>query len=96
MDKHGDPQAVLTGSTNWTSTAICAQSNNALICQDPNTAAAYLTYWQRIKADAGHQAPGYRSKNDQAVDLKSIDANPVVLSKHEAADQAEGRRRDAR
>jgi len=74
LDKHGDPQAVLTGSTNWTSTAICAQSNNALICQDPNTAAAYFAYWQRIKADAAHQAPGYRSKNDQAIDLKAIDA----------------------
>jgi hypothetical protein len=75
VDASDQPQAVLTGSTNWTSTAICAQSNNALICEDPNVAAAYLEYWKRLKedTDAGaRQAAGYRTANDAVVDLASV------------------------
>ena len=34
-DAQGKPQAVMTGSTNWTSTGICGQSNNAFIRDDP-------------------------------------------------------------
>jgi len=36
------PQAVLFGSTNWTSHALCAQTNNAVIARSPALAAAYL------------------------------------------------------
>jgi hypothetical protein len=34
-DKKKQPQAVLSGSTNWTSTGLCAQSNNAIIIESP-------------------------------------------------------------
>ncbi len=45
------PKAVLTGSTNWTATGLCAQTNNALVIDDPNVAKRYLAYWQTLKAD---------------------------------------------
>jgi len=34
LDK-GGPQAVLFGSTNWTSNALCAQTNNSVIARSP-------------------------------------------------------------
>ena len=35
LDKHGKPTTVWTGSTNWTPTGLCAQTNNTII----------LTFW---------------------------------------------------
>src|SRR6185369_12494959 len=32
VDRHGTAKAVLFGSTNWTSTGLCAQTNNAMVC----------------------------------------------------------------
>jgi len=51
VDARGKPQAVLTGSTNWTATGLCAQTNNALVIVDPNVAQRYLDYWNVLKAD---------------------------------------------
>ena len=51
VDSSGTPKAVLSGSTNWTYIALCAQSNNALIVEDDQVAAAYFDYWNRLKAD---------------------------------------------
>jgi len=67
-DKKGKAQAVLLGSTNWTDTGVCAQSNNALIAEDDTIATAYLHYWNRLKADtdqSGHgpQGPELRQAN---------------------------------
>ncbi|HEY1576869.1 MAG TPA: phospholipase D-like domain-containing protein [Terracidiphilus sp.] len=45
------PQAVLTGSTNWTDTGLCAQTNNAIIIEDSSIASRYLAYWNKLKAD---------------------------------------------
>lgn len=45
------PQAVLTGSTNWTATGLCAQTNNVLVIDDPKVAARYMAYWKALKAD---------------------------------------------
>jgi phosphatidylserine/phosphatidylglycerophosphate/cardiolipin synthase-like enzyme len=50
VDKKG-PQAVLSGSTNWTSTGLCAQSNNAIIVEQPALAREYLDYWNLLKKD---------------------------------------------
>jgi phosphatidylserine/phosphatidylglycerophosphate/cardiolipin synthase-like enzyme len=65
------PQAVLTGSTNWTATGLCAQTNNTLVIDDPDVAARYLQYWQKLMADeqahekdgGTFQAPALRSFN---------------------------------
>ena len=51
VDKDGKPQAVLFGSTNWTSTGLCAQTNNTLVIEDAKVAARYLSYWKQLVAD---------------------------------------------
>jgi len=51
LDAQNKPTAVLTGSTNWTPTGLCAQTNNSLIVRSPTVAKAYSDYWDRLKAD---------------------------------------------
>jgi phosphatidylserine/phosphatidylglycerophosphate/cardiolipin synthase-like enzyme len=51
VDAAGVPCAVLTGSTNWTSTGVAGQTNNAILVEDPAAAQAFLTYWQRMHDD---------------------------------------------
>ena len=73
--KGGKPQAVLFGSTNWTSNALCAQTNNSIIARSPTLAALYKDYWDRLKADTkpagkggkAQQAPALRSKDAKAL-----------------------------
>lgn len=48
----GVPQSVFTGSTNWTSTGVAGQTNNALLIDDNGVAGVFLDYWNRMKADA--------------------------------------------
>lgn len=48
LDPSGKPQSVFTGSTNWTSTGIAGQTNNALLVEDEAVAKAFLDYWQRM------------------------------------------------
>jgi len=56
VDGNKGPQAVLMGSTNWTATGLCAQTNNTLVIDDPDVAARYLKYWEQLKADEeGHE-----------------------------------------
>ena len=68
-DAGNTPQAVLLGSTNWTDTAVCAQSNNALVVANPDLARAYLDYWKRLHADCtddrSRQGPQLRESNMQ-------------------------------
>ena len=47
----GKPTAVMTGSTNWTETGLCAQSNNCIIVEDDAVAADYFAYWNALKGD---------------------------------------------
>ena len=49
--KGGKPTAVMTGSTNWTETGLCTQSNNTIIVEDGDIAADYFAYWSRLRAD---------------------------------------------
>jgi phosphatidylserine/phosphatidylglycerophosphate/cardiolipin synthase-like enzyme len=50
-DGQDRPLAVLTGSTNWTDTGLCTQSNNTIVSRSVDLAQAYLDYWRRLKAD---------------------------------------------
>jgi phosphatidylserine/phosphatidylglycerophosphate/cardiolipin synthase-like enzyme len=73
------PEAVFTGSTNWTANALCAQSNNAVLIEDPTVAQAYLDYWNRLKDDTtedgqGHMGDALRSGNAAA----AVDDAPVA------------------
>lgn len=52
FSKAGQPASVLTGSTNWTSTGLCSQTNNALVVHSEAVAEGYLEYWNRLVADA--------------------------------------------
>jgi len=54
--RDSQPESVLTGSTNWTVTGLCTQSNNALLLHDQAVAQSFLGYWQRLR-NAGNQ-PG--------------------------------------
>jgi phosphatidylserine/phosphatidylglycerophosphate/cardiolipin synthase-like enzyme len=70
VDKKG-PQAVLSGSTNWTPTGLCAQSNNAILIESPELAKEYLAYWKLLKKDTADadddprelQAKKFRASN---------------------------------
>ncbi len=76
----GHPEAVLFGSTNWTSNALCAQTNNSIIARSPKLASAYLDYWQRLRDDTAPQGPGGRAK--QAPAMRAADAKaaaPIAL-----------------
>ena len=48
--KAGTPSAVWTGSTNWTTTGLCTQANNALLIENKAIAALYRTQWDRLAA----------------------------------------------
>ncbi|MBV8091862.1 MAG: hypothetical protein JO110_01255, partial [Acetobacteraceae bacterium] len=47
-DSHQTPQAVWTGSTNWTMTGLCTQANNAVLVQNPALADNYLEQWNTL------------------------------------------------
>jgi phosphatidylserine/phosphatidylglycerophosphate/cardiolipin synthase-like enzyme len=49
---NGETRSVLTGSTNWTSTGLAGQTNNALLIEDDTVAGVFLEYWKRMKQDA--------------------------------------------
>jgi hypothetical protein len=81
----GTPTSILTGSTNWTHTGVCAQANNALILSDGQLAAVYRAYWDDLKAECpsdptakATQSSAFRTKNDQAHDF-TIDKAKVML-----------------
>ena len=42
------PIAVMTGSTNWTETGLCTQSNNCTLSDNENIAADYLASLNRF------------------------------------------------
>ena len=71
-DKGGKPQAVLFGSTNWTPTGLCAQTNNTLVIEDPKLAARYLSYWKKLAADT--KAAKGAAQALQGAKLRSWDA----------------------
>lgn len=49
--ENGKPQTVLTGSTNWTETGLCTQSNNVILLDDEAIAQQYLGFWNDLLAD---------------------------------------------
>lgn len=78
LDKHGKPIVVWSGSTNWTKTGLCAQSNNAIIIESDAVAKAYFDYWTRLHADklpipVPLSAP---LASDQGPALRKADAKP--------------------
>jgi len=79
VDKNNKPQSVLLGSTNWTPTGLCTQTNNSLIIDDADLAKRYLNYWDQLKKDTD-AAKGV-SKDLQGSDLRTWDAKGAELKK---------------
>jgi phosphatidylserine/phosphatidylglycerophosphate/cardiolipin synthase-like enzyme len=85
LTENNTPTAVLSGSTNWTSTGLCTQTNNALVIESKDVAQRYLDYWNALKADVD-AAHGDKSKLQSktlrdfthANNAKSI-SNPIDL-----------------
>lgn len=69
-DGSGKPRAVLTGSTNWTSTGVCTQSNNSVVIENDDLAAAYFDYWHRLQKDTK------TNDSTQGPDLRTADQTP--------------------
>jgi phosphatidylserine/phosphatidylglycerophosphate/cardiolipin synthase-like enzyme len=82
LDDQGNPDAVLTGSTNWTWSGVAGQSNNCTRIDEPGIAAAFSTYWDRLHDDAlAVPVPfGLRNKVNQSDTLKEDDKTPVGVN----------------
>jgi phosphatidylserine/phosphatidylglycerophosphate/cardiolipin synthase-like enzyme len=76
-DKNGKAKAVLLGSTNWTPTGLCAQTNNTLVIDDPKVADRYLSYWQQLAKDT-EEAEGV-AKSLQGKDFRVWNAKGLTL-----------------
>src|SRR6266487_2348671 len=77
LDGTGDPQAVLTGSTNWTYTGLCGQSNNSILIESKEVASLYFGYWNRLKQDS---AQLQQNKGSQGKKLRDEDSQPTNIS----------------
>jgi phosphatidylserine/phosphatidylglycerophosphate/cardiolipin synthase-like enzyme len=76
LDRNGKPIVVWSGSTNWTPTGLCAQSNNTIVIESEDVAKAYFDYWTRLHADK-LPVPKPLSKplaSDQGPALRKADA----------------------
>jgi phosphatidylserine/phosphatidylglycerophosphate/cardiolipin synthase-like enzyme len=78
VDAQGKARAVLLGSTNWTSTGLCTQTNNTLIIEDVALASRYLDYWNQLKKDTD-AAKGVSNALQGAV-LRAWDAKGRSIS----------------
>jgi hypothetical protein len=78
VNKQGTPVAVLLGSTNWTSTGLCAQTNNTIVSEDLGLARRYLDYWHALAKDT-EAADGDR-KALQGKALRGWDAKSKTLA----------------
>jgi phosphatidylserine/phosphatidylglycerophosphate/cardiolipin synthase-like enzyme len=67
----GTPKAVWTGSTNWTDTGLCAQSNNGILIESTDLAAHYMDYWNSLKTDDSAQGPDFRAANNHEHDVNA-------------------------
>ena len=81
LRKGSTAHAVMTGSTNWTSTGLCGQSNNALIVAADDIAAAYDKYWERLRDDKFPMprpptAPG-KAAQCQGAKIRTEDQTPL-------------------
>ena len=81
-DSNQQPIAVWTGSTNWTSTGLCAQSNNTIVVTSQSVAKAYLDYWQRLHDDELPIPDPLNTPlaSTQGRELREADATPVRTS----------------
>lgn len=51
LNSDDKPIVVWTGSTNWTPTGFCGQSNNTIVIESDDVAQAYFEFWTRLHDD---------------------------------------------
>jgi phosphatidylserine/phosphatidylglycerophosphate/cardiolipin synthase-like enzyme len=80
VDANGQAKRVLTGSTNWTDTGLCTQSNNSIIATSASLAGHYLDYWHALADDTAtfpaQADTSVPNRNVQGQPLRTIDAQP--------------------
>ena len=79
----GGPSSVFTGSTNWTSTGVAGQSNNALLIEDDGVAQVFMDYWHRLKADELEVPDPFgrpMSKNQPGLPLRIANETPESVT----------------
>jgi phosphatidylserine/phosphatidylglycerophosphate/cardiolipin synthase-like enzyme len=79
LTEQGVPGTVLTGSTNWTSTGLCTQTNNALVIQSALVANRYLKFWQALKTDVAQSDGVKKALQGQTLRSWNHDTNQTVL-----------------
>ena len=84
LDPAGAPQAVFSGSTNWTSTGIAGQTNNALLIEDAAVARTFLGYWQRMHDSDALPRPTPKlssamGASQQGAAFRAANQTPVVV-----------------
>ncbi|MBK7143328.1 MAG: hypothetical protein IPH75_14735 [bacterium] len=63
VDKDEVPQSVMTGSTNWSPTGLCSQTNNIIVLENRQIAERYYDYWHRLLTDDANQSAELRKVN---------------------------------
>jgi phosphatidylserine/phosphatidylglycerophosphate/cardiolipin synthase-like enzyme len=93
-DSAGNPQKVLTGSTNWTTSGLCTQANNGLIINDASVAKDFLAGWQRIKAAGNGYPPELVDGNSvsQTLPVDGCSVTPWFVKTSAAQDLAYARK----
>jgi phosphatidylserine/phosphatidylglycerophosphate/cardiolipin synthase-like enzyme len=76
-DTGGKPMTALTGSTNWTATGLCTQSNNVLVVHDRGVAAWFLDAWKRLAA-VGSTTPGSLVSANSVIRTGMVDGRTVT------------------
>jgi phosphatidylserine/phosphatidylglycerophosphate/cardiolipin synthase-like enzyme len=71
-DPSGKPEKVWTGSTNWTVTGLCTQTNNGLLIDDAQIAVGYRRRWEALK-DAKAAYPKTLAADGSKVATHSLD-----------------------
>lgn len=75
--KNGKAKAVLFGSTNWTPTGLCAQTNNTIVLDNADAADRYWRYWKALAADT--QQAKKAPKRLQGAKLRTFGAKGAVI-----------------
>lgn len=62
-DSKGTAMKAWSGSTNWTETGLCTQSNNGILFTQPQLAQIFLDQWHRLQAAGSGFPPTLASAN---------------------------------
>jgi hypothetical protein len=77
------PLAVWTGSTNWATTGLCTQLNNAILVEDAELAGVYLEQWTRLRDDHRTGRQGQPMHFDEPL----LDSNDVPKRPADGSDR---------